>query len=94
MSDTRLMAIAEVADKQIGVGTHTLRFWETKFKQIEPVRRPGGRRLYRPEDIALLRGIYVLLYQEGYTIRGVQKLIADHGVQHVRDAGKVVGVSI
>ncbi len=68
--------IREVAD-DLGVPQHVLRFWETKFSQIKPLKRGGGRRYYRPEDIELLRQIRSLLYEEGYTIRGVQKLLRE-----------------
>lgn len=65
--------ISEVAD-ELDVAAHVLRFWETKFNQIKPLKRGGGRRYYRPEDVALLKHIHYLLYTEGYTIKGVQKL--------------------
>jgi len=68
--------ISEVAD-DLGVEQHVLRFWETKFSQIKPLKRGGGRRYYRPEDVELLKTIYNLLYQEGYTIKGVQKLLSN-----------------
>lgn len=68
--------IGEVAD-DLDVSPHVLRFWETKFPQLKPLKRGGGRRYYRPEDVALLRRIRQCLYQDGYTIRGVQKLLAD-----------------
>ena len=68
--------ISEVAD-ELGVEQHVLRFWETKFTQIKPLKRGGGRRYYRPEDVELLKNIYNLLYQEGYTIKGVQKLLSN-----------------
>jgi DNA-binding transcriptional MerR regulator len=64
-----------VAD-DLGVEQHVLRFWETKFSQIKPLKRGGGRRYYRPEDVELLKSIHHLLYQEGYTIKGVQKLLS------------------
>ncbi|MBI3708872.1 MAG: MerR family transcriptional regulator, partial [Proteobacteria bacterium] len=64
--------ISEVAD-DLDVPQHVLRFWETRFSQIRPLKRAGGRRYYRPEDVDLLRRIRVLLYQHGYTIKGVQK---------------------
>ena len=66
--------ISEVAE-ELGVQQHVLRFWETKFNQIRPMKRGGGRRYYRPEDVALLQHIHSLLYGEGYTIKGVQKLL-------------------
>ena len=65
--------ISEVAD-ELEVAQHVLRFWETKFNQIKPLKRGGGRRYYRPEDVALLKHIHYLLYTAGYTIKGVQKL--------------------
>lgn len=70
--------IAEVA-RDLDLPTHVLRFWETKFPQIRPVKRRGGRRYYRPEDVALIKRIRVLLHNEGYTIRGVQKLLREGG---------------
>ena len=70
--------ISEVAD-ELDVPKHVLRFWEGKFAQLKPMKRGGGRRYYRPEDVALLRGIRVLLYNDGYTIRGVQKLLREQG---------------
>ena len=63
-----------------------LRFWETKFNQIKPMKRGGGRRYYRPDDVLLLRGIRRLLYEDGYTIKGVQKVLRDRGVRTVVDA--------
>lgn len=70
--------ISEVAD-ELGVQQHVLRFWETKFSQVRPLKRGGGRRYYRPEDITVLKRIHELLYTEGYTIKGVQKLFREHG---------------
>ena len=70
--------ISEVAD-ELDVPQHVLRFWETKFTQIKPLKRGGGRRYYRPEDVALLKRIHHLLYTEGYTIKGVQKLLKGQG---------------
>lgn len=67
--------ISEVAD-ELSVEQHVLRFWETKFSQIKPLKRGGGRRYYRPEDVDMLKNIHHLLYSEGYTIKGVQKLLA------------------
>lgn len=72
--------ISEVAD-ELDVPQHVLRFWETKFPQIRPLKRGGGRRYYRPEDVDLLSRIRVLLYQEGYTIRGVQRLLREGGLK-------------
>lgn len=71
--------ISEVAS-ELNVPSHVLRFWETKFTQIRPMKRGGGRRYYRPEDIVLLKQIRSLLYDDGYTIKGVQKLLRD-GIQ-------------
>ncbi|MGY6549722.1 MAG: MerR family transcriptional regulator [Roseinatronobacter sp.] len=69
------------------VQAHVLRFWESKFPQVKPVKRAGGRRYYRPNDIALLAGIRFLLHDQGLTIRGVQKLIQEQGVRHVAGLG-------
>ena len=74
--------ISEVAD-ELDVQQHVLRFWETKFSQVKPLKRGGGRRYYRPEDVVLLRKIHHLLYTEGYTIKGVQKLLKGHGKQQI-----------
>jgi len=77
--------ISEVAD-EIDVPQHVLRFWESRFSQIRPMKRGGGRRFYRPEDVDLLRGIRHLLYGEGYTIRGVQRILREQGPAFVQDA--------
>ncbi|WP_424942820.1 MerR family transcriptional regulator [Aliiroseovarius crassostreae] len=74
--------ISEVAE-WLGVPTHVLRFWESRFTQVKPVKRAGGRRYYRPSDMALLGGIRKLLHEDGMTIRGVQKLLREHGVKHI-----------
>lgn len=74
--------ISEVATK-LDVQQHVLRFWETKFSQVRPMKRGGGRRYYRPEDVALLERIHHLLYTEGYTIKGVQKLLKEKGKAQV-----------
>ena len=74
--------ISEVAEL-INVPQHVLRFWETRFAQIKPMKRAGGRRYYRPADVDLVRGIRSLLYGEGYTIRGVQKILKEEGVAYV-----------
>src|SRR4051812_30617019 len=71
--------ISEVAD-DLHIPQHVLRFWETKFPQLKPLKRGGGRRYYRPEDIALLRRISDLLYTQGYTIKGVQRLLREGGL--------------
>ena len=70
--------ISEVAD-ELHIPQHVLRFWETKFPQVKPLKRGGGRRYYRPDDIALLRSISDLLYIQGYTIKGVQRLLREGG---------------
>jgi DNA-binding transcriptional MerR regulator len=75
--------ISEVAE-ELDLPQHVLRFWETRFSQIRPMKRGGGRRYYRPDDVDLLRGIRHLLYGEGYTIRGVQRILKDHGVKFVQ----------
>lgn len=75
--------ISEVAD-DLKVPQHVLRFWETRFNQIKPMKRAGGRRYYRPDDVDLLRGIHHLLYGEGYTIRGVQRILKDQGLKFVQ----------
>jgi len=77
-SATAFRTISEVAD-ELDVQQHVLRFWETKFTQIKPLKRGGGRRYYRPEDVLLLKKIHNLLYTEGYTIKGVQKLLREQG---------------
>jgi len=74
--------ISEVAD-HLDIPAHVLRFWESRFPQIRPVKRAGGRRYYRPTDVALLAGIRRLLHDEGLTIRGVQKILREQGVRHV-----------
>ncbi|MEW5684280.1 MAG: MerR family transcriptional regulator [Pseudomonadota bacterium] len=79
--------ISEAAD-ELHVPQHVLRFWETKFSFIKPMKRAGGRRFYRPADIAVLRGVRRLLHEEGYTIKGVQKLHREHGIKHLVTAGE------
>lgn len=74
--------ISEVASS-LDLPQHVLRFWETRFSHIKPLKRGGGRRYYRPEDVELLRGIRHLLYNEGYTIKGVQRILKDHGPRFV-----------
>ncbi|MEM8790758.1 MAG: MerR family transcriptional regulator [Pseudomonadota bacterium] len=80
--------ISEVSD-ELDLPQHVLRFWETRFTQIRPLKRGGGRRLYRPDHVALLRGIRALLYDDGLTIKGVQKVLRDRGIKAViaRGAG-------
>ncbi|MDR3500378.1 MAG: MerR family transcriptional regulator [Parvibaculum sp.] len=79
--------ISEVAT-ELDVPQHVLRFWESKFNQIRPLKRGGGRRYYRPEDVDLLRGVRALLYNDGYTIKGVQKVFREQGVKFVSETGK------
>jgi len=74
--------ISEVS-KDLAIPQHVLRFWETKFVQIKPIKRGGGRRYYRPEDVEILKGIKNLLYNDGYTIRGVQKVIKENGTRKI-----------
>ena len=76
--------ISEVAE-WLDLPTHVLRFWESKFSQIKPVKRAGGRRYYRPRDMQLIGGLKKLLHDDGMTIRGAQKLLKENGVQHVID---------
>jgi DNA-binding transcriptional MerR regulator len=107
-SASAFRTISEVSD-ELDVPQHVLRFWETKFSHIKPLKRGGGRRYYRPEDLALLRRIRELLYTEGYTIKGVQRLLRQNGVKAVlggdvddrpddrpddrEDAGKAIAAS-
>jgi len=77
-SPTAFRTISEVAG-ELDVPQHVLRFWESKFSQVKPLKRGGGRRYYRPEDVALLERIRSLLYNDGYTIKGVQKVLRDAG---------------
>ena len=79
-SKAAFRTIAEVAD-EIGVATHVLRFWETKFPQIKPMKRSGGRRYYRPDDVEVVKTIKHYLYEQRYTIEGVQKLFKEKGVK-------------
>ena len=79
--------ISEVAI-ELDVPQHVLRFWESRFVQIKPVKRAGGRRYYRPEDVDLLKGIRALLYSDGLTIKGVQKVLKERGPRHVCEIGR------
>jgi DNA-binding transcriptional MerR regulator len=78
--------ISEVSE-WLDTPAHVLRFWESKFTQVKPVKRAGGRRYYRPEDMALLGGIKTLLHEQGMTIKGVQKLLREQGIRHVAGIG-------
>jgi DNA-binding transcriptional MerR regulator len=82
--------ISEVGD-ELDIPQHVLRFWETRFPQIRPMKRSGGRRYYRPADVLLLKGIRRLLYGEGYTIKGVQRILATQGTGVVQRAGGASG---
>lgn len=79
-SPSAFRTISEVAD-DLRIPQHVLRFWETKFPQLKPLKRGGGRRYYRPEDISLLRRVSDLLYTQGYTIKGVQRLLREGGLE-------------
>ena len=85
-SPTAFRTISEVAET-LNVPAHVLRFWESKFTQIKPVKRGGGRRYYRPADVSLFKGIRELLYSDGLTIKGVQKILRQKGPRHVIDIG-------
>ncbi|WP_203074317.1 MerR family transcriptional regulator [Falsiroseomonas ponticola] len=82
---TAFRTISEVAD-DLQIPQHVLRFWETKFPQLKPLKRGGGRRYYRPEDIGLLKRISDLLYTQGYTIKGVQRLLREGGIEEAGGA--------
>ena len=79
--------ISEAAE-ELNVPQHVLRFWETRFTQIKPMKRAGGRRYYRPADLDLLKGIHNLLYSQGYTIRGVQLILKEEGGGYVAGVGR------
>lgn len=85
-SKSAFRTIAEVAD-EVGVATHVLRFWETKFSQIKPMKASSGRRYYRPEDVELIKLIRTLLYENRYTIEGAQRLIKEKGVKELLGDG-------
>ena len=80
--------ISEVAT-ELDMPQHVLRFWESRFAQVRPIKRAGGRRYYRPEDVDLLRGIRTLLYREGFTIKGAQKVLREKGLRHVAELGRL-----
>jgi len=79
--------ISEAAD-ELDLPQHVLRFWETRFAQIKPLKRGGGRRYYRPDDVQLLKGIRHLLYDQGFTIKGVQRILKEQGAKHVIAMGE------
>ena len=79
--------ISEAAE-ELDLPQHVLRFWETRFSNIKPLKRGGGRRYYRPEDVLLLKGIRHLLYDQGFTIKGVQRILKDQGIRYVVGIGE------
>ena len=81
-SKAAFRTIAELAE-ELGVATHVLRFWESKFEQIQPMKRAGGRRYYRPDDVELIKTIKTYLYDKRYTIEGVQKLFKEKGLKAI-----------
>ncbi len=83
--------ISEAAE-ELSLPQHVLRFWETRFSTIKPLKRGGGRRYYRPEDVLLLKGIRHLLYDQGFTIKGVQRILKEQGARHVVAVGQGVPV--
>jgi DNA-binding transcriptional MerR regulator len=91
-SASAFRTISEVAD-ELEVPQHVLRFWETKFAQIRPLKRGGGRRYYRPEDVDMLRHIRDLLYTEGYTLKGVQRLLREGGARPAEEAAPGSGLT-
>ena len=86
-SPSAFRTISEVGEV-LGIPAHVLRFWESKFIQIKPVKRGGGRRYYRPEDIGLIRGIQHLLHEQGMTIKGAQKILRERGVKAIVAMGR------
>jgi DNA-binding transcriptional MerR regulator len=92
-SEAAFRTISEVSE-DLDVPQHVLRFWESKFTQIKPLKRGGGRRYYRPEDVTLLGHIRDLLYRDGYTIRGVQKLLREPGARNRLEAGEVAAAPV
>ena len=85
-SENAYKTISEVS-QILNVPQHVLRFWESRFNQIKPLKRGGGRRYYKPEDVILLQGIKFLLYNDGYTIRGVQRVLKEQGLKSVLTVG-------
>lgn len=79
--------ITEVSE-ELGIPQHVLRFWESRFSQIKPMKRAGGRRYYRPDDVELLKGVRRLLHGQGYTIRGAQRVLKENGVRFVQAVGR------
>ncbi len=91
-SEKAFRTISEVS-KELDVPAHVLRFWETKFPQVKPMKRGGGRRYYRPEDISLLRGVREMLHVDGFSIKGVQKALKEQGVRAIADRSDGVPVA-
>lgn len=87
-SKSAFKTIAEVAE-EMGVATHVLRFWETKFPQIKPMKASGGRRYYRPDDVEVLKLIQNLLYRKRYTIEGAQQYIKEKGLKNLLEQGEI-----
>jgi len=85
--------ISEVST-ELEVPAHVLRFWETKFPQIKPMKRGGGRRYYRPEDISLLKGVQAMLHVDGYSIKGVQKALREQGVRAIADRDEATAAQV
>lgn len=92
-SDAAFRTIGEVSD-EIGVPQHVLRYWETRFPQLRPITRAGNRRYYRPEDVALVRQIHGLLNAQGYTVKGVQKLLGTKGDAAAEPTAPVLALPI
>ncbi len=90
-SEQAFRTISEAA-AELQLPQHVLRFWETRFAQIKPLKRGGGRRYYRPEDVLLLKGIRHLLYDQGFTIKGVQRILKDKGARHAIEIGAAGGI--
>ncbi len=91
-SDKAFRTISEVS-KELDVPAHVLRFWETKFPQVKPMKRGGGRRYYRPEDVSLLRGVREMLHVDGFSIKGVQKALKEQGVKAIAERSEGVPVA-
>ena len=92
-SSEAFRTISEVAG-ELGLPQHVLRFWESKFPQIKPLKRGGGRRYYRPEDVDLLRGIRHLLYEDGFTIKGVRKVLRESSARQVSEIGRRLAMGL
>ena len=90
-SEKAFRTISEVS-KELDVPAHVLRFWETKFPQVKPMKRGGGRRYYRPEDVSLLRGVREMLHVDGFSIKGVQKALKEQGVKAIAERAEGVPV--